>query len=302
LELDLGCVLGMESQLQKRESVSMRSQNLFRAVVVLGLAPLAVAGSETKPSAPKITAVQIVDKNVAARGGLAAWRSVQAMEMKGKLEAGGNQRSTFRVPDATEAMRKGAQVVPQRPKEQVQLPFVMDLQRGRKVRIEIEFKGQTAIQVYNGSQGWKLRPFLNRHEVEKFTPEELQAASMQSDLDGLLIDYAAKGSTVALEGTDQVEGRNSYKLKVTDKNGNARHVWVDAATFLETKIEGTPRRLDGKYHPVSTYFRDYRTVDGLMMPYVLETAVDGIRDTEKILIENIVSNPKLDESRFTMPR
>jgi hypothetical protein len=89
---------------------------------------------------------------------------------------------------------------------------------------------------------------------------------------------------------------------VTDKNGNARHVWVDAETFLETKVEGAPRRLDGKYHPVATYLRDYRSVNGLRMPYLLETVVEGVRDTEKIEIETIVSNPKLDDSRFAMPR
>jgi len=276
----------------------MRSLTLFRTVLVLGLVPLAVAGSETKPPAPKMTAVQIVDKNVAARGGLAAWRSVQAMEMKGKMEAGGNQRASLTGPADKQLLK----VVPKRPTEQVQLPFVMDLKRGRKERIEIEFKGQTAVQVYNGEQGWKVRPFLNRHEVEKFTAEELKAASAQSDLDGLLIDYAAKGSIVELEGTEQVEGRNAYDLKVTEKNGNARHVWVDAETFLETKIEGTPRRLDGKYRPVATYLRDYRSVHGIVMPYLLETKVEGVSDTEKIKIESIVSNPKLDDSLFAMPR
>jgi hypothetical protein len=275
----------------------MRSQNLFRAVVVLGLVPLAVAGSETKPIAPKVTAVRIVDKNVAARGGLAAWRSVQAMELKGKMEVGWNQRALLRPAD-----KELLKVVPARPKDQVKLPFVMNLERGRKQRIEIEFKGQTAVQVYNGVQGWKLRPFLNRHEVENFTPEELKAASTQADLDGLLIDYAAKGSKVELEGTEQVEGRNAYNLKVTDKNGNVRHVWVDTESFLETKIEGTPRRLDGKYHPVATFLRDYRSVNGIVMPYLLETAVEGVRDTEKIEIESIVSNPKLDDSLFAMPR
>ena len=280
----------------------MRRVNLFCVTLIFACVQLSMAASETKGTAPKMTASAIVDKNIAARGGLAAWRAVQTMEMKGKLEAGGNQRSTFPVPDATEAMKKGAQVAPPRPKEQALLPFVMDLERGRKVRLEIEFKGQTAVQVYNGSLGWKLRPYLNRREVETFTPEELKAASTQGDLDGLLIDYAAKGSKVELEGTDQVEGRNSYKLKVTDKTGNARHVWVDAETFLETKIEGTPRRLDGTYRQVATYCRDYRTVNGLIMPYLLETRVEGVRDTEKIMIEQIVSNPKLDESKFAVPR
>jgi hypothetical protein len=245
-----------------------------------------------------LTAAQIVEKNVAARGGLQAWRAVQTLEMSGKMEAGGDRRSTIPVP----GVRSGPNLLPQRPAEQVQLPFVMDLQRPRKVRIEIEFNGQAALQVYDGTNGWKLRPFLNRHEVEKFTPEELQAASAQSDLDGPLIDFAAKGSKVELEGIDQVEGRDAYKLRVTDKAGHVRHVWVDAKSFLDVKMEGTPRRLDGKYHPVAVYLRDYKLVDGLMMPYRLETEVEGVKDTEKILIEKIVVNPKLADTRFAKPQ
>ena len=279
----------------------MRSANLFCAMLMFASLPLAVVGSEAKPAASTLTAAQIVEKNVAARGGQAAWRAVQTLEMKGTMEAGGNRRSTLPVPGATKGMIKGVNAVPPRPKEQAQLPFFMDLQRGRKMRVELEFKGQTAVQVYDGSNGWKLRPFLNRHEVEPFTQEELQAASTQSDLDGLLIDYAAKGSKVELEGVDKVEGRSAYNLKVTDKNGNARHVWVDAETFLETKMEGTPRRLDGKYHPVAIYFRDYRSVNGIVMPFLIETAVEGVRDTEKIMIDSIISNPKLDQARFSKP-
>ena len=40
-------------------------------------------------------------------------------------------------------------------------------------------------------------------------------------------------------------------------------------------MDGSPRRLDGKYHPVETYLSDYRSVDGLMIPHVLETSVEG---------------------------
>ena len=89
---------------------------------------------------------------------------------------------------------------------------------------------------------------------------------------------------------------------MTDKSGYAHHVWVDALTFLEVKIEGEPRRLDGKYHPVAVFLRDYRPVNGLVMPYLMETTVEGVRDTEKIQIEEIVSNPRLDNAQFAMPR
>ena len=84
----------------------------------------------------------------------------------------------------------------QQPAPQAQLPFVLEMERARKSRLELEFKGETAVQVYDGTQGWKLRPFLNRHEVENYTADELKIAEAQADLDGALIDYAAKGTKI----------------------------------------------------------------------------------------------------------
>jgi hypothetical protein len=137
--------------------------------------------------------VEIVDKNVAARGGLQAWRAVQTMTITGKLGAGGNERATLAVPVPGQPKGQGA-IPPHRPAEETQLPFVMD---PTKVRFELEFNKETAIQVFDGVQGWKLRPYLNRKEVEPFSPEEMKTASKQGQLDGLLIDYAAKGTILS---------------------------------------------------------------------------------------------------------
>jgi hypothetical protein len=251
-----------------------------------------------------------VDKNVAARGGLQAWRAVQTMSMEGKLGAGGNQRAALPVP-VTDPKAKQA-ILPQRPAQEVQLPFVMELKRPRKMRIELTFNGQTAVQVFDGSNGWKLRPFLNRRVVEPYTADEMHSESMQSDLDGPLVDYAAKGTKIELVGMEKVEDRDTYKLKLTLKSGQSIHVWIDAQTFLEAKIEGQPRLLDGIYHPVEVYYRDYRPVKGLQIPYVLETKVlqvaqksprlkDPAVPPEKITIEKVVLNPNLEESRFSKP-
>ena len=276
---------------------------------VMFAASLSVAAGPS-PSSGNLSASEIVAKNVAARGGLQAWRAVQTLSLQGKMGAGGNRRSTLTVPSSGPNEKSKGMIVPQRPADEVQLPFLMELKRGRKVRFELQFAGKTAIQVYDGTNGWKLRPFLNRTVIEPYTPEELKIASMQSDLDGFLVDYAAKGSRIELDGTEKVEGRNTYKLKVTQKDEHAVHVWVDAETFLETKIEGQPRRLDGTEHSVEVYYRDYRNVDGLKIPFVLETRVLpvtktalGFRDTpvppEKIVIDKVVVNPKFDEKLFS---
>jgi outer membrane lipoprotein-sorting protein len=260
--------------------------------LVLAVA-LAVA-ADTAPARPKLSAAEIVDKSVAASGGLQAWRAVQSITMKGKMEAGGNQRPTLPVP----GVKAGREMPAKRPLEQAQLPFTMELKRPKKMRLELEFNGQTAIQVFDGTNGWKLRPFLNRHEVEPYTPDEMKATALQSELDGPLVDYAKKGTKVEVEGLEKVRGDDAYKLKLTFSNGKEQRVWIDAKTFLETKIEGTPRRLDGKFHPVATYLLDYQPVNGLMVAHTLETAVDGVKQSEKIHIESVVVNPKLDDALF----
>jgi hypothetical protein len=85
--------------------------------------------------------------------------------------------------------------------------------------------------------------------------------------------------------------------------------WIDAGTFLETKIEGQPRRMDGTDHPVELYFRDFR--NGLQVPFIMETRVltvektaTGLRDVpvppERISLDKVV-NPKFDEAPFRKP-
>lgn len=256
-----------------------------------------LVGASAASTSASLSAADIADKNAVARGGLQAWRAVQTLSMSGKMDAGGNSRPTLRVPGVRPAAGS-----PSRPQEQMQLPFVMQLKRPHKVRVELQFQGQTAVQVFDGTNGWKVRPFLNRHEVEPYTPDELKVAGAEADLDGPLIDYAAKGSKIELDGTEKIEDHDTYRLKLTTKSGSVQHVWVDTHTFLETKIEGAPRRLDGRYHPVDIYFRDYRPVEGLKVAYVLETVVRGVPQREKTAIEKVTVNPKLDDALFAKPQ
>jgi hypothetical protein len=67
-----------------------------------------------------------------------------------------------------------APLLPSRPAEEVQLPFRMELARPRQMRFELDLAGQTAIQVYDGTNGWKFGPYLNRRVAEAFKEDELK--------------------------------------------------------------------------------------------------------------------------------
>jgi hypothetical protein len=311
----------------KRVARTGRALLLLGAAACLGLASPALAAdakpkaaakakakakakAEPKVTAPSLTAAQIVQKHEAARGGAKAWKTVQALSGSGKIDAG-NAESLARArriaAGAGTGSRKERREIaaagkPQELEKQLQLPFKLAMARPNKSRLEVEFDGKTAVQVYDGANGWKVRPFLNKNEVEPFTPQEAKGEAESADLDGYLVGAQAKGTKVEAAGVEKVDGRAAYKLKVTTKAGVVRNVWVDARTFLDVKVEGTPRRMDGKLHQVFVYQRDFRAVQGVKVPFALETVVEGYPQVHKIRFDKMAVNPKLAAATFAKPK
>lgn len=281
---------------------------------------LAAADATEQPGAaagrlPKLSATQIVEKFYAARGGLAAWRAVQTMSWNGKMEAGfadSAARSARYVSNAAKAHNARSEkeklmLMDQMAKQhagdkQVELPFLLEMKRPNKQRLELEFNGKTAIQLYDGASGWLKRPYLNRDDWEPFSAQQAKIQAAEPGLDGLLFDYEKRGTKLALEGVEPVDGHEAYKLKLTMASGEVRHVWIDGQSFLDVRVEGTPRRMDGVMHTVWVYQRDFRPVQGLQMPFALETVVQGYPDAHKMTIEKVALNPQLDDSKFVRPK
>jgi uncharacterized protein YbjQ (UPF0145 family) len=265
------------------------------------------------PALPAMTAEQIVQRNAQARGGAQQWAAVQSISFAGKLDAGRERRDGGSIGAMTQNTKQAkldarAEAIAAAKAQQadanariIQLPYRAEFQRPTLMRAEVDFQGQTAVQVWDGSAGWKLRPFLGRSEVEPYTAEELRIAQSQQELDGPLINYGAKGNQVASDGTEKVENVDCYRLKVTLKNGDVRRMWLSAKTFLEVKAEDQPRHFNGKDRMVYTVFGDWRPVQGLMVAHRLETRVDGVPQSSRIVFEQVALNTPLDGGRFARP-
>ena len=279
-------MLGSRSKDETPSSV-MRSlpsplrELLFVVTSLLSAVALA-AGTAPGPkaTATPLSAEQIVARNVAARGGLQAWRKVGTMVWVGHI-----QSAHVPVPS---------------------MLFTLEQQRPNKTRFEIDALGHKSVRVFDGAHGWKLRAGQNdgAPDAQPYNAEELKFARGGQGIDGPLIDSGAKGNVVTLAGLEEIEGHKAYRLEVQLPVRERDSLWIDAKTFLDIRCDrvvdgpgpaGLPRKV------VSLLYRDYKTFDGLKMPSVIETSGDARSPPDRMVIEQVVLNPPLDPWVFVNP-
>jgi hypothetical protein len=124
-------------------AVGVTSLLLATGQVIAADAPGAAAAAPPV-QAPSLTAAQVLEKHIAARGGAQAWKAVQGLQLTGKIDAGtgdnyaramkiveAGKKATGRGTNAEIAAANG----PTETAAQMQLPFTLDLKRPNKMRL-----------------------------------------------------------------------------------------------------------------------------------------------------------------------
>ena len=224
-------------------------------------------------SAPAQTLDEIVKKVINARGGIEKIKAVQSERITGRV-----------------AFAQG-----------IEGTLTLELKRPHKLYSEIGVEGQKVLRVYDGkSAGWTVNPFVGNKGVVEMSADELKGMPDESDGDGPLVDYKAKGSKIELVGKEDAEGKAAYRLKITGKSGDVRSYLIDAATFLTTRWEGT-RKVADQDLPWECNLSDYREVQGLKFPFKIDQGSPGTEYRQTLTVEKVEINPKMDDAHFAKP-
>jgi hypothetical protein len=182
-----------------------------------------------------------------------------------------------------------------------EIPIVEENKRPNLVRQDVMIQGLVGTSAYDGKTGWKIQPWQGKKDAETMGEGEMKAIVEESDFDGPLVNYKAKGNKVEYVGMDEVEGTDTYKLKVTLANGETRYFYMDTDYYVPIKIE-TKRIVRGNEVEFETVLGDYKEVAGWYMPYSIEVGAKGSQFKQKIAYEKIEANVAVDDGRFTMPK
>lgn len=219
------------------------------------------------------TVEEVISNYVEARGGLNKIKAVKSERVTGIISFG---------PDADG-------------------PFFVERKRPLKMHMEITLNGQTLIRTYDGkSAGWVYNPFTPSPTVQPMSEADLRGIFDEADFDGPFVDYKDKGNQIEFVDKEEILGAPAYKLKVTSKIGDVSFFYFDATTSLLLKWEGM-RRIEDKDIPWESFFHDYREVDGLKYPFLIESDAPGTNQTQRITAENIEVNIPIGDSHFAKP-
>jgi outer membrane lipoprotein-sorting protein len=242
---------------------SLRGCGLVIAMTVLAAGIAATVSAQTVD--------ELIAKNLAARGGLEKLKAITTMKMTGRLVTQG---------------------------QQMQVVFWM--KRPNLVLQEMTFQGQKMARAFDGQKAWMLNPFMGSSAPQEVPGPQSDLMKDNSDFDGPLIDYQAKGSKIELVGPDTVDGTKAYRLKVTQKNGRVTDVYLDAASGFEIKLVNELSE-SGQKIKIETLPSNYKAVSGILMPHTIKTMVNGQVQAE-VTIDSIEIGIPIDDSVFKMPR
>jgi hypothetical protein len=229
--------------------------------------------SYAQPVLTAQTVDEIINKHIDAIGGMEKLNSIKTLKLTGTSGFGS-----------------------------MEFPFTMTYKLPNAVLLESTIQEMTMKQGYDGTTAWMINPFMGNKDPQKMNEEQTKGTKQEADFEGQLVNYKEKGNTIELAGKEDMEGTDTYKLKLTNKDGDITYYYLDATSYLILK-ESSKRKVKEKEINADTYYGDYKSEDGLLMAHSIEVKADmgQMGNSQKIKIEKVEFNIPVEDSIFKMP-
>lgn len=244
---------------------------LKSCLTTFGAIALGVASS----LALALTVDEIIDKNIAARGGIEHVTALRSLRLSGKVILPGTN---------------------------MDIATVRVVQRGGSVRDEFTLQGLTMVHAYDGKQAWKIDPFQGRKDPEQMSADEAKSLLLEGDIDLPLVDYRAKGYTSEYLGLEDVDGSPAHKLRLRKASGDEVVYYIDPDTSMVIR-EVQKLIVRGAEQEIETDYGEYEQVADVFIPMTEQSGPKGSDASQKqqVVFEKAEANVSPAAGYFSFP-
>ncbi|MGC4045315.1 MAG: hypothetical protein QM758_16105 [Armatimonas sp.] len=232
---------------------------------ILSVAALALALPALAQQKPE----QILQKYITASGGTAAYAKVKSQIQKGTISM---------------------------PAQGITGNFTMSYKSPAKMVMNASLPGVGEIgQGYDGKNGWARDPFMGTRTLKG---DELAQILNELTLSNDPASYKKVFSKMEILPPGKVGKVKALRLKLTPKTGSPQTLYFDATSYLLIRRDADITSPQGKI-PSESYFTDYRTIDGVKMPFKTRTLAGP---AEQIMtVTEVKNNIPIEDSIFAKP-
>jgi zinc protease len=230
------------------------------------------------PAASAQTASEVVDKCLTALGGRAALAKLTSRSAVGTITLstpGGEVSGTVEL--FNQAPNKMRTLI--------------------KIDLSSLGAGQLVVdQRFDGTAGYVMDSLQGNHDITGNQLDNLRNSSFPSPL----LNYKELGMNMQLGAKEKVGGRDAYVLILEPPSGSVVRQYVDAETYLpiQAVVKAFVPQL-GQDLEQTTALRDYRTVDGVKLPFEVRTSSSVQSFT--IVLTKVEHNVTIDGALFSKP-
>jgi len=166
---------------------------------------------------------------------------------------------------------------------------------GKGAKTEMDLNGQQMVQAITDKGGWAINP-MQGGGAQPMPDDQYKGMASTLYVDPLL-DYAAHGAKVELQGTDG----DDYKLLFTSKDNAVTTYYINKNTYFIDKLVRSVNMM-GQDMDVTMTFSDYKKSDfGITAANSIETAY-GTMFSMTMKTKTVTYNTTVDPSIFEMPK
>ena len=180
----------------------------------------------------------------------------------------------------------------------MELQFIQIQKRPDKMYLEIDIQGMKMIQAYDGERGWAVEPWVTPDPRELAGPE-LRNVGQMASIDSDLVNWREKGHQLEFMGKESFDGKDIFRLKLIKSEGETYQFFIDSESYLVVRMV-TQTNYEGNVVEGETILSDYRNVDGIRVPFKIESRYGG-QTLMTNLIEKVEFDVVIEEKVFARP-